>query len=98
MGLGKGTRFSYLPESCIKPTNKFVSSHSGTPLVLGQAMSNPRLKRLTTARTREATTFPHIVFFVSLRGTYIQMAFYLRTAKEESQNSPSLDSQDFTSS
>jgi hypothetical protein len=46
----------------------------------------------------EATTFPHIVFYVLLYGTHIWMAFCLETPKEESQNSPDLDSWDFGSS
>jgi len=45
--------------------------------------------------SREATTFPHIVFYVALRGGYIQMALFPRTLKEESRNCPGLDSRDF---
>jgi hypothetical protein len=48
--------------------------------------------------SREATTFPHIVFFALLRRTRIQMAFIPRTPKEESRNCPDLDSRDFGSS
>jgi len=43
----------------------------------------------------EATTFPHIVYFVPLRGTHIRMAFCPRTPKEEFWNCPGLDSRDF---
>jgi hypothetical protein len=47
--LGRGTSYS-LTQTCIKLTNKLVSSHSGAPLVLGQATGNSRLIWLTTAR------------------------------------------------
>jgi hypothetical protein len=46
--LGRGTSYS-LTWTCIKPINKLVSSHFGTPLVLGHALGNTGL---TTARTR----------------------------------------------
>ncbi len=46
----------------------------------------------------EATTFPHIVFSASLRGTYIRMAFYPETPKGESRNCPGLDSRHFAES
>jgi hypothetical protein len=49
--LGRGTSYS-LTRTCIKPTNKLVSSHSGTPLVLGQTTGNTGLTWLTTAQTR----------------------------------------------
>ncbi len=48
--------------------------------------------------SREATTFPHIIFSMSLRDTYIQMVFCPGTPKEESQNYIGLDSRDFVSS
>jgi hypothetical protein len=51
MGLGRVISYS-LTRTCIKPTNKLVSSHFGTPLVLGQATGNFGLTWLTTARTR----------------------------------------------
>jgi hypothetical protein len=38
----------------------------------------------------EATTFPHIVFSVTLRGGYIQMALFPRTPKLESRNCPEI--------
>ncbi len=38
--------------------------------------------------SREATTFPHIVFFALLRGGYIQMALFPGTPKLESRNCP----------
>jgi len=34
--------------------------------------------------SREATTFPHIVFSAALSGGYIEMALFLGTPKEES--------------
>jgi hypothetical protein len=43
----------------------------------------------------EATTFPHIVFFATLRHTCIQMVLFLGTPKVESRNCPGLDSRDF---
>jgi hypothetical protein len=49
--LGRGKSYSLI-RTCIKPTNKLVNSHFGTPLVLGQATSNFELTWLTTARTR----------------------------------------------
>jgi hypothetical protein len=39
----------------------------------------------------EATTFPHIVFFAPLRGTYIRMIFCPGTPKEKSRNCAGLD-------
>jgi hypothetical protein len=47
---------------------------------------------------KEITTFPHIVFSTSLRGTYIQMAFCPRTPKEEPGNYLGLNSRDFARS
>jgi hypothetical protein len=46
----------------------------------------------------EATTFLHIVDYVHLRGTHIQMVFCLGTPKEESWNCLGLDSRDFARS
>jgi hypothetical protein len=45
--------------------------------------------------SREATTFPHIVFYVPPRSTHIWMAFYHGTPKEESRNCHDLDSYHF---
>ncbi len=45
--------------------------------------------------SREATTFPLIVFSATPRGGYIQMALFPGTPKLESRNYPGLDSQDF---
>ncbi len=53
--LRDGTRKSDKPylltRTCIKPTNKLVSSLSGAPLVQRQATGNSGLTRLTTTRT-----------------------------------------------
>jgi hypothetical protein len=38
----------------------------------------------------EATTFPHIVFFVALHRGYIQMALFPGTPKLESRNCPKI--------
>jgi len=46
----------------------------------------------------EATTFPHIVFSMLLRGSQIRMALFPETPKEESRNCPRLDSRDFGNS
>jgi len=48
--------------------------------------------------SREATTFPHIVFSALLRRSHIRMALFPKTPKGESQNCPELDSQDFGNS
>jgi hypothetical protein len=51
MGLGRGQALViYL--NLHQPINKLFSSHSGAPLVLGQAVGNPGLTRLTTTRIR----------------------------------------------
>jgi hypothetical protein len=49
--LGRGTSYSLI-RTCIKPTNKLVSSHFGAPSVLGQAMGNSGLSWLPMAQTR----------------------------------------------
>jgi hypothetical protein len=59
-------------------------------------MGDPGLTRLKPGPdSGEATTFPHIVFSMPLRSTYIRMAFCPGTLKEESRNYPSLDSHNF---
>jgi hypothetical protein len=45
--------------------------------------------------SREATTFPLIVFSALLHRTYIQMALFPETPKVESRNCPGLDCRDF---
>jgi hypothetical protein len=39
-------------------------------------------------KSRKATTFPHIVFFVFARNTYIPMALFPETLKEEFRTIP----------
>jgi hypothetical protein len=85
-----------LSQICIQPTASWlvhIREH------LGVRTSHGRLwihKTHHGPNLGEATTFPHIVFFASLRGTYIRMAFCLGTPKEESRNCPGLDSRHFT--
>jgi len=95
--LGRGTILSSL-NLHPKPNHTGVSSHSGHAWVLGQATST--LTHLThhSPDSREATTFPHIVFSAPLRGGYIQMALFLETPKLESRNCPGLESRNFGSS
>ncbi len=50
-GTRKSDKLQLLTRTCIKPTNELVSSHFGTPLVLGQATGNSRLTRLTRLTT-----------------------------------------------
>ncbi len=65
--LRRGTSFSYsLKPASDQPTNKLVNSHSGTPLVLGQAMGNSRLTRLTTAQTwRKPPPSPYSILYIT---------------------------------
>jgi hypothetical protein len=51
IGLQRRTSYSFT-RTCIKPNNKLVSSHSGAPLVLGQAMGNLGLTWLIMAQIR----------------------------------------------
>ncbi len=51
-GTRKSAKFYLLTQTCIKPTNKLVSSLFEAPLVLGQATGNFGLTKLTMARTR----------------------------------------------
>jgi hypothetical protein len=48
-GTRKSDKLYLLTRTCIKPTNKLVTSHSGAPLVLGQTIGNFGLTRFTTA-------------------------------------------------
>ncbi len=50
-GIKKSDKLQLLTRTCIKPTNKLVSSLSGTPLMLRQT-TNSRLTKLTTAWTQ----------------------------------------------
>ncbi len=65
-----------------------VSSHSGTPLVLGQVTGTCDHKTHHSPDSGEVTTFPHIVFSAPHFGDYIQMALFPRTPKLESRNCP----------
>jgi len=56
--------------------------------VLGQATGNLDYLTHHGLDSREATTFPHIVFSASHRRGYIQMALFPRTPKLESRNCP----------
>ncbi len=51
-GTRKRDKLQLFTRTYIKKINKLIGSHSGAPLVLGQATSNSRLTRLTTARTQ----------------------------------------------
>jgi len=51
-GTRKSEKLHLLTWTCIKPTNKLVSSPSGTPLVLRQATGNFGLTRLTRPKLR----------------------------------------------
>jgi hypothetical protein len=95
--LGRGTRLSHL-NMHPKPTTRGLVHIRVHPWVLGQATGT--LTHLTHhgPYSREATTFPHIVYFVVLHKGYIQMALFLGTSKEESRNCPGLESRDFGSS
>jgi hypothetical protein len=63
--------------------------------VLGQATGTLTHKTHHDSDSGEATTFPHIVYFATLRRGYIQMALFPGTPKLESQNSPGLESREF---
>jgi hypothetical protein len=65
-----------------------VSSHSGTPLGVGQATGTLDHKIHHGPDLGEATTFPHIVFSATPHGGYIQMALFPETPKLESRNCP----------
>ncbi len=65
-----------------KATNKLVSSHLETLLVLGQATGNIDSFDSPRPELGEATTFPHIVFSTLLNRTYIRMALFQRRSPE----------------
>jgi hypothetical protein len=85
--LGRGTKRSSL-NLHPRTSHKRLSSHSGHPWVLGQATGILRHKTHHGPDSGEATTFPHIVFFATLHGGYIQMALFPGTPKLESRNYP----------
>ncbi len=60
----------------------------GHPWVLGQATGTLDHETHDGLGSGEATTFPHIVFFATLRRDYIQMALFPGTPKLESRNCP----------
>jgi hypothetical protein len=60
----------------------------GHPWVLGQATGTLDHETHHGPNSREATTFPHIVFSAPRFGDYIQMALLPRTPKLESRNCP----------
>jgi len=93
--LGRGTKYLVI-QSCIQnqPTSWLkLILHT---FVVGTSHGQP-WSHLThhSLNSGEATTFAHIVFFVSLHHTCIRMAFFLGTPKMESRNCPGLDSRDF---
>jgi hypothetical protein len=81
-----------------KTNHKLVSSPLKTLWVLGQATGNTDSLDSPRLGLGGSHHLPHIVFFVLLHGTRIQMAFIPGTLKEESQNCLGLDPQDFGSS
>ncbi len=102
--LGIGTRRSSL-NLHPKQTTKWLVHIREHPWVLGQATGTLTHKTHHGPDSGEATTFPHIVFFATLRWGYIQMALFPGTPKLESRNYPEiipklsqLESRDFGSS
>ncbi len=95
--LGRGTTIQLLGPAS-KPTTRGLIHLWKHPW----CWDHPRATRTHLTHhspdSREATTFPHIVFFALLRRTHIQMSFILGTPKEESRNCPSFDSWNFGSS
>jgi hypothetical protein len=89
--LRRGTRLSSL-NLHPKPTTRGLVHIREHPWMLGQATGT--LTHLTHhgLDSKEATTFPHIIYSAPLRQGYIQMAFFPRTPKEESWNCPGLES------
>jgi hypothetical protein len=85
--LGRGISRSSL-NLHLKQTTKWLV-HIGKRLwVLGQAMGTLDYKTHHGSNSREATTFPHIVFSATLHRGYIQMALFPGTPKSESRNCP----------
>ncbi len=98
LGLGRVTSFIHLLEPTSKPTTKWlvhILEHLGATTSHGQLSIHKTHHGLDS---REATTFPHIVFSTPLHDTYIQMAFCSGTPKEESRNCPNLDFHNFAMS
>jgi len=98
--LGKGTSRSSL-NLHPKQTTMWLVHIPGHPWVLGQATGTSDHKTHHGPDSREATTFPHIVFSASPCGSYIRMAHFPGTPKLESRNCPetvSVGVRDFGSS
>ncbi len=89
--LGRGTRLSCL-NLHPKTNHKGLVSIREHPWVLGQATGTWTHKTHHGPDSREATTFPLIVFSAAPREGYIQMALFPWTPKVESRNCPDLDS------
>jgi hypothetical protein len=87
--LGRGTRRSSLILHP-KQTTKWLVHIREHPWVLGQATGTLTHKTHHGPDSGEATTFPHIVFSMLLRGDYIQMALFPGTPKLESRNCPEI--------
>jgi hypothetical protein len=71
-----------------KQTTKWLVYIREHPWVLGQATSTLDHKTHHGPDSKEATTFPHIVFSAPHFGDYIQMALFPGTPKLESRNCP----------
>jgi len=71
-----------------KQTTKWLVHILGHPWVLGQATGTSDHKTHYGPNSREATTFPHIVFSATLRWGYIQIVIFPGTLKLESRNCP----------
>jgi len=87
--LGRGTRRSSLILHP-KQTTKWLVHIREHPWVLRQGTGTLTHKTHHGPDSGEATTFPHIVFFATLRGGYIQMTFFPGTPKLESRNCPEI--------
>jgi len=81
-----------------KQTTKWLVHILGHPWVLGQATGTLDHKTHHGPDSREATTFPHIVFSATLRWGYIQMALFLGWSPEIVPKLSRLESRDFGSS
>jgi len=85
--LGRGTKLSSL-NLHPKPTTRGLVHIREHPWVLGQAMGTLTHKTHHGPDSREATTFPHIVFFTLLREGYIQIVLFPGTPKLEPRKCP----------
>jgi hypothetical protein len=93
--LGRGTNY-LVTQSCIQnqPTSWLV--HIWDTLGVGTSHKQPWTHLIHHGLdSGEATTFPHIVFFVPLRCTCIRMTLFPGTPKVESRNCPGLDFRNF---